>query len=75
MKKLLYIMLLNLCVFNAAFAGGGNKVAAGGLYTSYQHSIDGSDVTCGGQYTSYKHSIDGSSVSAGGLFTSYKHSY
>ena len=59
MKKLIliiYIMLLNLCVVNNAFADGENKVACGGEYTSYQHSRDGSSVCAGGLYTSYQHS-------------------
>ena len=34
-------------------------------YSSYTHSVDGTDVACGGEYSSYAHFVDGGSVCAG----------
>ncbi len=78
MKKLtiIFTLLFSTVIFSAniCFADGkSKKVACGGEYSSYQHSIDGSSVCCGGEYSSYQFSIDGSSVCAGGKYSSYQH--
>jgi hypothetical protein len=70
---ILPVLFLTLFVGSTAFSDG-KKVACGGEYGSYAHSIDGSDVACGGEYGSYAHSIDGTSVCAGGRYGSYVHS-
>ena len=52
MKTLLTLFVL---LFSSSVLGG-DKVACGGEYSSWQHSRDGSSVCAGGLYSSWQYS-------------------